>query len=390
MPSILMVAYTNYRRDPRVRREAEALVEAGHRVVFYACRQASEPNREIISGVEVIKLFSFRHGRKSAFGYVVDYASFFLQVFARLTAHPRRYALIHVNNMPDLLAFAALGPRLAGVPVILDIHDLMPELAMEKFSGRGNRMLVWGLKLQERLAGKFATLVLTVEERLKEILSHRGLSPSKIHVLMNLPDEAIFQRAEGPSTRQATRFTVIYHGTLARRLGLDIAIRAVALARQSIPEIEFRIIGDGEERGALVALARELGLADAVRFSDGFVPVDRIPAMIHDAHVGLVPLRISAGTDIMLPTKLLEYVYLGIPCIVPETTTIRRYFDQKMVRFFQADDVDSLASAIVSLHQHPGARVGLARESTARFANVYRWSSQKLAYVQTVERLLRR
>ena len=39
MAMILMAAYTNYRRDPRVRREAEALVEAGHRVVFLACRQ---------------------------------------------------------------------------------------------------------------------------------------------------------------------------------------------------------------------------------------------------------------------------------------------------------------------------------------------------------------
>jgi hypothetical protein len=39
MATILMAAYTNYRRDPCVKREAEALVEAGHRVVFLASRQ---------------------------------------------------------------------------------------------------------------------------------------------------------------------------------------------------------------------------------------------------------------------------------------------------------------------------------------------------------------
>ena len=55
MAEILMAAYTNYRRDPRVRREAEALVEAGHRVVFLANRQRGEPNRETIAGVQVIK-----------------------------------------------------------------------------------------------------------------------------------------------------------------------------------------------------------------------------------------------------------------------------------------------------------------------------------------------
>ena len=41
-------------------------------------------------------------------------------------------------------------------------------------------------------------------------------------------------------------------------------------------------------------------------FSDGFVPVETIPALIDDADVGIVPLRISGGTDIMLPTKLLN------------------------------------------------------------------------------------
>jgi hypothetical protein len=55
MATIFMAAYTKYRRDPRVKREAEALVEAGHRVVFLAKRQPGEPNRATIAGVEVVK-----------------------------------------------------------------------------------------------------------------------------------------------------------------------------------------------------------------------------------------------------------------------------------------------------------------------------------------------
>ena len=60
MATILMAAYTNYRRDPRVKREAEALVEMGHRVVFLARRQPGEPHREVIAGVEVIKAVSLK------------------------------------------------------------------------------------------------------------------------------------------------------------------------------------------------------------------------------------------------------------------------------------------------------------------------------------------
>jgi glycosyltransferase involved in cell wall biosynthesis len=389
MADILMVAYTNYRRDPRVKREAEALVEAGHRVVFLARRQAGEPNRETVGGVELVKLPALKAKCTSFAEYLADYLLFFAMVSLHLARHPFRYRLVHVNNMPDFLALAAWLPRLLGRPVIHDVHDLMPELYLEKFDSGDGHWVVRALKLQERWAGKFASAVLTVEERLKDILSGRGIPRAKIHVLMNLPDDRIFApRAAPPRKADGARFVLVYHGTLARRLGLDIAIMAAHKARAAVPRLELRIIGGGEERGALIELSDRLGLGDVVRFSDGFVPVERIPAMIDDADVGLIPLRISAGTDIMLPTKLLEYVFVGIPCIAPRTGTISRYFDDEMVEVFEAENADSLAAAIIRLYRDPARRSRLAANATRRFADTYRWREHKKVYTALVTRLL--
>ena len=72
MTPILMAAYTNYRRDPRVRREAETLVEAGYAVTFLARRQPGEPDRETLNGVDVIKLPGLAHKRTSMTGYLID------------------------------------------------------------------------------------------------------------------------------------------------------------------------------------------------------------------------------------------------------------------------------------------------------------------------------
>lgn len=391
MASIFMAAYTNYRRDPRVKREAEALAESGHRVVFLARRQHGEPNREIIEGVEVIKTPGLRNKCTSFVEYMLDYIIFFLMILAHLSVRPLRYQAIHINNMPDFLVFAACLPRLLGVPVIHDIHDLMPEIYMEKFSSGEKHWIVSLMKIQERWAGKFASAVLTVEDRLKDILSGRGIPREKIHVLMNLPDDRIFAKRESlPSKPEDAPFVMVYHGTLARRLGLDIAIEAVYKARNAVPRMELRIIGAGEERVRLVALRDRLELQDVVKFSEGFVPVEKIPAMILDADVGLIPLRISGGTDIMLPTKLLEYVTMGIPCITPETGTICRYFDEDMVRFFEAENADSLAEAIIALYRDPGKRIALSRNATERFANIYNWSVHKKIYINLVERLLGR
>ena len=389
MAMIFMAAYTNYRRDPRVRREAEVLVEQGYRVVFLASRQPDEPGRETIAGVDVIKARGWTNRRTSAVEYLINYGLFFSALSLHLTLHPLRYQLIHINNMPDFLVFATWLPRLLGRPVIYDVHDLMPELFEEKFASGKDHWLVRALKIQERWAGRFASAVLTVEERLKDILADRGIPRGKIQVLMNLPDDRIFAPRQGNSVKASdAKFVVVYHGTLARRLGLDIAIEAMVKVGATIGRTELRIIGAGEERDRLMKLRDELGLQGVVTFSDGFVPVERIPALIADADIGLVPLRISGGTDIMLPTKLLEYVSVGIPCVVPKTGTIARYFDQDMVQFFEAENVQSLADAIIELHRRPDRRRSLAEQASERFGRTYTWTEHKKVYTRLVAGLV--
>ena len=103
----------------------------------------------------------------------------------------------------------------------------------------------------------------------------------------------------------------------------------------------------------------------------------------------LTMVNMMGSGIIMLPTKLLEYVTMGIPCIVPRTGTIGRYFDEDMVRFFTAENPDSLAEAIVELYRDPAQRIRLAQQATERFGKTYRWSEHKKVYVQLVERLLR-
>jgi len=306
-----------------------------------------------------------------------------------LTMHPLRYRLIHINNMPDFLVLAAWLPRLLGRPVIYDVHDLMPELFTEKYEVGDDHWFVRLLCIQERWAGSLASAVLTVEERLRDILHSRGIPREKVSILLNLPDERIFAPREEPAAKSPDEpFVIVYHGTLARRLGLDIALHAVARVGERIPNLELRIIGGGEERDDLLELRSELGLEGTVSFSDGYVPVESIPGYLRDVDVGLVPNRMSSGTDIMLPTKLLEYVTVGIPCIVPPTGTIRRYFDDKMVRFFEAENVDALADAMVELYENPQLRSSLASEATRRFGATHRWSRHKEVYVDLVESLL--
>ena len=167
-----------------------------------------------------------------------------------------------------------------------------------------------------------------------------------------------------------------------------MAIQALGQIRDQLGRVEFRIIGAGEERERLIELTDELGLEDTVSFSEGFIPVEQIPEMLSDASLGIVPLRPSSGTDIMLPTKLLEYVFMGIPSVVPKTNTIARYFDDRMVEFFEAGDPKSLADSILDLYRNPGRRERMAQEASLRFSSKFKWSEHREIYVSLVRDLL--
>ena len=166
---VLMIAYTNYRTDPRVIREAEAAVSGGFDVDFIALRRDGEPPREIVSGVRLIHLNQTRYRGAGVLWYVLSYFEFFLRCLLMTTwlQVKKRYRVVHVNNMPDFFVFCALLPKLMGAKVILDIHDPMPNTFASKFKRGDNGLLFRLLLWEQRVSAAFADQVLTVHDPVK-------------------------------------------------------------------------------------------------------------------------------------------------------------------------------------------------------------------------------
>ena len=74
-------------------------------------------------------------------------------------------------------------------------------------------------------------------------------------------------------------FKLVYHGTLARRLGLDLAIKAVADLTGRIPDIEFHIIGGGDDQVEFARYSKEMKLEGHV-FFEGFCPVESLVSVL--------------------------------------------------------------------------------------------------------------
>jgi glycosyltransferase involved in cell wall biosynthesis len=384
---VCSVAFSYYATDTRVRRAAETLVRRGHEVDVICVRARGRNNERMLAGVRIFALPALWYRGSNPVLYVTHYLVFFALASALVVAlnARRRIDVLHVNTMPDFLAFVGAVPKLFGVKLVLDVHDLMPELYASKFGVERTHWMIRLLTWVERRSIAFADRAIAVHEPHLNALVRHGNPRERFAVVINSPDEEYFTRQPRPTPDPARPFTLVYHGSIDERHGLAVAVRATALAVNEGVNLSFRIIGEGEGCAEVERLVGELGLEDVVHISPP-VPLDQLVPRIADADLGVVPLRNDSFTRTMLPVKLLEYVALGIPVVCSDTPAIRAYFDGTMVCFSPAGDAETLARNIVALARDDARRAALA-DRAGSFIERFGWKLQGPAYGELIEEL---
>ncbi len=381
-----MIAYTHYESDPRVRREAEALAARGDEVVVWCLGKDAGMGRSV-NGVRLrqVTLPRYRGGRAAA--YALSYGRFFAVVATRITAaHARRrFDVIHVHTMPDFMVFAALAPKLLGARIILDMHDLMPELYALKFHLAKEGRAVKALKWVQKSSTRFADYVISVHQNQYELLLRAGVPAPKLAIVMNAADPALFPpRNAEPAIVPEGPIRVVYHGTALHRYGVDIAVQAFATAHSKEPRLRMQLFGGGDFAPDVMALAKDLGLAPPVFEMTGeHRPLDEIARLIREAHIGLVPNR-DDQEDSVLPTKLLEYIAVGIPAVVSNTRCVRRFFDETQVALVPVGDAEAMADALVDLARDARKRAAYVA-SARKWEEKYGWEVNKRALFRVVD-----
>jgi glycosyltransferase involved in cell wall biosynthesis len=383
-----MVTFSAYPGDPRPRRAADALINEGMQVDLICLGEGKEPRHPMVSDVNVLRI-PLAHRRSGALSYAYNYSAFLFVSATILAARTlvKRYDLVYVHNMPDILVLSSLVPKAFGAKVILDMHDPMPELMTTIFNCGKESVLVQLLKRLETWSMARADFVITVNEACKRIFSSRSCRPEKIGVVMNTPDEALlsFQRPHERRSEDASvrPFVLMYHGTLVERNGLDLAVEALARVRGGIPTAELRIYGRNTpflER--VMNSARDKKLQDCVHFLGPRRQEDLV-AEIEGCDVGIIPNHRNAFTEVNTPTRIFEYLALGKPVIAPRTPGIQDYFSPRSLLFFESGSCEELAERIEYVFFNRAE----ATETAKRGQQVYfehTWSRERQILVRLV------
>jgi glycosyltransferase involved in cell wall biosynthesis len=179
----------------------------------------------------------------------------------------------------------------------------------------------------------------------------------------------------------------MFHGSIVRRNGLDLAVDALHILRETVPNAELLIYGDTTPfLEQVMESVRKFGLTDSVRHL-GPKPFEEIVTAIQDCDVGIIPNQINAFTEINTPTRIFEYLALGKPVIAPRSRGITDYFDGRDLVFFELGSTHDLAQKLAYVHSHPDEMGEIVKRGQAIYL-AHSWSREREKFIGGVEGLL--
>lgn len=356
MKKTLLVVYSHYPSDTRIRKEANALLKNGYDVDVLCLKNNDESSFEIFEDIKIFRI-SINKKRGSIYNYIQLYSLFFISAFFRITKLylQKRYNVIHVNNMPNFIVFTAIIPKLFGSKVILDLHDPSPEILLSELAKSYNSIFFKIAAWEEKISIWFANQVITTNIAFKNLFISRGCKEEKITIVMNSPQTDIFNNILVPkaesNSNSSKKFKIMYNGTIIKRHGLDILIDAVSLLIEKIPNIELNVFGDGEFLPEVLKKVELLKLNDYVSYRGSFL-VDKIAEEIANTDIGVIPNRFNVFTNLNFPIRIFEFIHFKKPVVVPKTKGISDYFNDDSIFYFKAEDTKNLADVILNIYNN--------------------------------------
>ncbi|MCK8114588.1 glycosyltransferase family 4 protein [Anaerosoma tenue] len=372
----MVLANQPFPPDIRVEKEADVLAGAGHEVLLLCRRGHGQVAEESVGNVRAIRHRVYpgsplrRRLDSLLFLLTLDSPSWRGAIERLVTEHGAQ--ALHCHDLPYARSTLKAG-RKTGVPVVLDFHENYPA-ALRLWRRRWiDRVLFSGARASrfERQVVREADRVVVVVEEAKDRLVRLGADPARVVVFGNAEPAALVS-ADAPALPD--RLHLVYVGGIAPHRGLETAVEAMPSILGKRPDAHLTIVGDGVSLEELEALARRLGLNDAVTFT-GRLPKDEAMRYVEQATIGLVPHLKSPHTEATVPHKLFQYMAYGRPVLVSDCAPLARIVRETGAgAVFTAGDAGSFAETALALGSDPARLRETSR--AGRSAAATTWSME--------------
>lgn len=273
-----------------------------------------------------------------------------------------------IATSPPLVAvipgWIAARCRRTPVPWIFEVRDLWPESAVTTGVLSGNSPLTRLLYGLERWAARCSDKINVLTPAFQGDMESRGLAQSsKFCFVPNGADTSLFEPVcADSSVRQqlgwGSRFVVMYAGAHGRANALRQLIDTAEILRDR-RDILIACVGDGPERGSLVAEAERRSLDNIV--FHGAKPKSIMPALVNASDVGAAVLQNNPTFRTVYPNKIFDYMACERPILLAIDGAARKLVceDAQAGLFVQPEDPISIAAGIRRLADNSDLRARL-------------------------------
>jgi len=241
----------------------------------------------------------------------------------------------------------------------------------------------WWRRLQRRWVVRRADAFLAYGTDAREYLRGLGAPEDRVFIAWNTVDTSRFESLPGaraPGPGETLRLLTV--GYLEPRKRVDLAVRAVAAARERGLAVELDVVGEGSDRPGLEALARELGVAARVRFL-GYRDYGPLQESFAQAHVFLFP----TSRDIW-GLVLVEAMAAGLPCLASTRAGGTRDLVVEGETGFALDfeDTDAVVGRLAELGASPPRVAAMGEAARERVRSRFTLAHSSAGWVELVER----
>jgi len=368
----------------------EALAER-HRVTVLCGRPSYDPTerhpyyllrREARDNVTIERVGSTAFPRFRMRRRVANYLTYIsLAVPRALVLQPD--LILAMTDPPFLGIVGASVARLSGRPLVYNIRDLYPDMALGGDIVRPARW-VQGWEYMHRRALRRAARVIVLGEDMRDRIISKGVDPARVVIVRDgVPLPETLPSPEHPIAQQIRcgfPFVLLHAGNLGFYGAWETLVRAVRLLENDGVGLVF--VGDGAMKAQIEA---EAGACAAVRFLP-FRPLEEVPYVLAAGDLHVVTIR-RGLEGVVVPSKLYPILAAGRPvlAVAPEQTDVARIVRRTGCGVAaDPDDPAAVAQAVRALARNPEqiAHMGQrAREVAAEYDRV----TQLKIFLETIE-----
>ncbi len=387
--NIGMILDSTFPPDPRVENEAISLVQNGFNVFLFCLKYADEPESEVCNGIQVKRYPSNRIEYKlSALAYTIPGYSFLMK---RKIAHfiaSNKITALHVHDIRIAAAVFSANKK-HQLPVVLDLHDNMPEVMklyphLQEFPGK---YIISPRKWKQKEAQFIvkADKVITVSPHFIKNLEDRfPREAAKFVLVPNTIRASFFEDftiKESLIKKYENHFVLLYLGDTHLRRGLQTAISAVNLLKESLPEIKLVIVGKNTTDVVLKRQVADLKLEKFVDF-EGWQEVSLFQSYITASDVCISPLHRNLQHDVAYANKIFQYMSLGKPLLISNATAQKELVERTNSGLVHLEqNVDDFSEKVKELYNNPSLRSTLGAHGEVFIKHEFSWEHTAKALI---------